>query len=74
MDIVICVCLLAFPLAFFKERMAQQQVFKMAYVALIALAWAYLFYNATPGKSFIWVLTLVTAVNLYKLLVPSVQR
>jgi hypothetical protein len=33
MDLIICVCLLVFPLAFFKERMAHQQVLKMTYVA-----------------------------------------
>jgi hypothetical protein len=74
MDLIICVSLLAFSLTFFKERMAHQQVLKMTYVAVVALAWAYLFYNYDLGKSFIWVLTLVTAVNLYKLLVPTVQR
>jgi hypothetical protein len=74
MDIVICICLLAFPLALFKEKMAQQQVFKMTYIAVVVLSWAYLFYNYEAGKSLIWVLTLVTAVNIYKMLVPTVQR
>ena len=74
MDIVVCICLLAFPLALFKEKMAQQQVLKMAYIAVVVLAWAYLFYNYEAGKSFIWVLSLVTAVNIYKMLVPTVQR
>ena len=74
MDIVICICLLAFPLALFKEKMAQQQVFKMTYIAVVVLSWAYLFYNYEAGKSFIWVLSLVTAVNIYKMLVPTVQH
>lgn len=74
MDIAIVVALLVFPLAFLKDKFSQFAIFKNVYIAVIVLAWAFLFYNYEVKLSFILLMTLLTAVNLYKILVPTVRK
>lgn len=74
MDIAIIIALLVLPLVFFKDKFSQYAVLKNAYIAVIVLAWAFLFYNYEVKLSFILLMTLLTAVNLYKILVPTVQK
>ena len=74
MDIAIIIALLVLPLALLKDKFSQYAVLKNGYIAVIVLAWAFLFYNYEVKLSFILLLTLLTAVNLYKILVPSAQK
>ena len=74
MDIAIIIALLVLPLAFLKDKFSQYAVLKNAYIAVIVLAWAFLFYNNEVKLSFVLLMTLLTAVNLYKILAPTVRK
>ena len=74
MEIAIFIALLVLPVAILKDKFSQFAVLKNAYIAVIVLAWAFLFYYYEVKLSFILLMTLLTAVNLYKILVPSAQK